>query len=135
MHEEEYFEKLIDSRIDRMGELGEDDPSYTSTLHLLKDLLNTSSARVLEHLIKKVTETPLSEFKIEVITNNAEKIANNLYASFKVPATEGMLDEILGLLGQEALTNRLGLLIYCLEQVSIKLNARNKNAYLEMLVK
>ena len=61
-------------------------------LHLLRDLLhNTASTKVIERLITKITEVPLSEFKIEVITNNADKIANNLYSSFKVPATQLML--------------------------------------------
>jgi hypothetical protein len=31
---------------------------------------------------------PLSEFKIEVITNNADRLANQLYTQFKQPATE-----------------------------------------------
>ena len=61
-------------------------------LHLLRDLLhNTASTKVIERLITKITEVPLSEFKIEVITHNTDKIANNLYSSFKVPATQLML--------------------------------------------
>ena len=44
-------------------------------------------------------QPPLSEFKIEVITNNADKVANNLYTLFKnKPATELMLSEILMLI-------------------------------------
>lgn len=61
-------------------------------LHLLRDLLKTSSGRVVDRLISKITEAPLSEFKIEVITNNADKIANNLYTLFKIPATQTMLE-------------------------------------------
>jgi hypothetical protein len=39
-------------------------------------------------------EAPMSEFKIEVITNNAERLANYLYSHFKVPATELFIEEI-----------------------------------------
>jgi len=74
-----------------MAELNEENPEYTEILHLVRDLLHTTSVKVVDRLIRKVTENPLSEFKIEVITNNTDKIANNLYTAFKVPATEGML--------------------------------------------
>ena len=57
-------------------------------LHLMRDLLHTSSNRVANRLINKIMEPPLSEFKIEVITNNADKVANNLYTLFgHKPAT------------------------------------------------
>lgn len=84
-------------------------------------------------MIAKVTENPLSEFKIEVITNNTDKIANNLYSGFKVPATEGMLEEITNLINQPSKEVRLSLLVYCLNQVSIRLNPKYKNMYIKML--
>ena len=42
---------------------------------------------MIDRLINKIMETPLSEFKIEVITNNADRLANQLYTLFKQPAT------------------------------------------------
>lgn len=61
MHEEDYFENLIYPKIDKMADLNEESPEYTNMLHLLRDLLhNTSSARVVERLIAKVTGPPLS---------------------------------------------------------------------------
>jgi len=36
----------------------------------------------------------MSEFKIEVITNNADRLANYLYTHFKRPATEVLVEEI-----------------------------------------
>ena len=92
MHEEDYFESMIYPQIDKMGHLNEEDPLYTETLHLIRDLLNTSSVRIVDRLIKKITTPPLSEFTIEVITNNSDKIANNLYTLFKTPAPESMLE-------------------------------------------
>ena len=60
----------------------------------MRDLLHTSSQKVVDRLINKVMETPLSEFKIEVITNNADRLANHLYLLFDVPATEVFMQEI-----------------------------------------
>lgn len=68
----------------------------------------------------------MSEFKIEVITNNADKLANQLYTQFKRPATEIFVDEIYMLISDEERVNRLDLIVYCLEQVSLKLNAKYK---------
>lgn len=105
-------------------------------LHLLRDLLhNTASTKVIERLITKVTEAPLSEFKIEVITNNTDKIANNLYSSFKVPATQAMLEEIISLINNASKANRLALLVYCMDQVSMKLMSKYKNQYVNMLIR
>jgi len=56
-------------------------------LHLLKYLLQTTSTKIVDRVINKIIKTPLSEFKIEVITNNADRLANHLYSLFKVPAT------------------------------------------------
>lgn len=134
MHEEEYFENLLYPSIDKMAEESEENAKYTEMLHLIRDLLKTSSARVVDRLISKVTEAPLSEFKIEVITNNADKIANNLYTLFKVPATQSMLEETLSLISQPEKANRLSLLVYCLNQVSIRLNNKFKTLYSRMVM-
>ena len=61
-------------------------------MHLLKDLLNTNSHKVVDRVTSKVMSPPMSEFKIEVITNNAEKLANHLYSHFQRPATELLLE-------------------------------------------
>ncbi len=71
-----------------MDHTDESNEEYTKNLHLLKDLLQTNSNKVVDRVINKVMEAPMSEFKIEVITNNAERLANYLYTHFKVPATE-----------------------------------------------
>lgn len=67
---------------------------YTKNLHLVKDLLRTNSNKVVDRVINKVMEAPMSEFKIEVITNNADRLANYLYTHFKRPATEVLVEEI-----------------------------------------
>jgi hypothetical protein len=54
-----------------MDETEESSADYTYNLHLLKDLLNTNSHKVVDRVINKIMEAPMSEFKIEVITNNA----------------------------------------------------------------
>lgn len=71
--------------MDNMSDL---DQEYTQCLHLLRDLLHTSSQKVVDRLINQIMAAPLSEFKIEVITNNADRLANQLYTQFKQPATE-----------------------------------------------
>jgi len=47
-----------------MDHTDESNPEYTYNLHLLKDLLNTNSNSVVDRVINKVMETPMSEFKI-----------------------------------------------------------------------
>jgi hypothetical protein len=59
-----------------MDHTDESNADYTYNLHLLKDLLNTNSNAVVDRVINKVMESPMSEFKIEVITNNSERLAN-----------------------------------------------------------
>jgi hypothetical protein len=109
-----------------MDHTDESNEEYTKNLHLLKDLLQTNSNKVVDRVINKVMEAPMSEFKIEVITNNAERLANYLYTHFKVPATELFIEEIYQLVEDKAKENRLSLIIYCLEQVSLQLNKKNK---------
>lgn len=60
MQEEEYFEELLFPTIDKMEQETEENPKYIEMLHLLRDLLKTSSVRVVDGLISKVTEAPLS---------------------------------------------------------------------------
>lgn len=116
-----------------MDNTDESNAEYTKNLHLLKDLLQTNSNKVVDRVINKVMEAPMSEFKIEVITNNAERLANYLYTYFKVPATEMFIEEIYQLVGDAAKENRLSLIIYCLEQVSLQLNPKNKALFVRMI--
>ena len=76
-----------------MRGLSEDDSSYIYNLHLTRDFLSTST-KVVDRVINKIMEQPLFDFKIEVITNNASRIANKLYSLFRVPATNVLLEEI-----------------------------------------
>ena len=71
MHEERFFEELLYPTISKMDQTDEANSEYTYNLHLLKDLLNTNSNKVVDRVINKVMEPPMSEFKIEVITNNS----------------------------------------------------------------
>ena len=47
-----------------MDETDETNEEYTHNLHLLKDFLNTNSSKVVDRVINKVMEAPMSEFKI-----------------------------------------------------------------------
>jgi hypothetical protein len=133
MHEERFFEDLLYPALDSMDATDEGSPEYTRNLHLLKDLLRTSSAKVVDRVISKVMEPPMSEFKIEVITNNADRLANYLYTHFARPATEVLVEEIYTLVGQPAKENRLALITYCLEQVSLQLSPRHKALFVRMV--
>lgn len=75
-----------------MKELTENDGSYVYMLHLVRDFLKTSSKAVVDRVIGKILEQPLTDFKIEVITNNADRVANKLYSLYKVPATNILLE-------------------------------------------
>ena len=75
-------------QIEMMDNMSDTNPEYTQCLHLLRDLLHTSSTKVVDRLTNQIMGVPLSEFKIEVITNNADRLANQLYTQFKQPATE-----------------------------------------------
>jgi hypothetical protein len=46
-----------------------------------------------------------------------------------------MLEEIILLVNNASKSNRLALLVYCMDQVSIKLNNKYKNQYINMLIK
>lgn len=60
-------------------------------------------------------------------------MANYLYTHFKVPATELFIEEIYQLVEDKAKENRLSLIIYCLEQVSLQLNKKNKVEFIKMI--
>lgn len=75
-----------------MKNLTELDDSYMYALHLIRDFLKTSVKSVVDRLIGKIVEQPLTDFKIEVITNNADRVANKLYSLYKVPATNILLE-------------------------------------------
>ena len=45
-----------------------------------------------------------------------------------------MLSEIFTLLDQPQKANRLSLLVYCLNQISVRLNSKFKNEYIKMLI-
>ena len=68
-----------------------------------------------------------------MITNNAERLANYLYSHFKKPATELLVEEIYLLVGNKEKENRLSLIIYCLEQVSLQLTKKNKSEFIRMV--
>jgi len=53
-------------------------------------------------------------------------LANQLYTQFKQPATEIFVEEIYLLINDKEKVNRLDLIVYCLEQVSLKLNTKFK---------
>ena len=42
----------------------ESSPAYTYGLHLIKDLLRTHSSKVVDRVVSRVMEPPMSEFKI-----------------------------------------------------------------------
>lgn len=133
LHEERFFEDLLYPMITKMDHTDESSSDYTYNLHLLKDLLNTNSHKVVDRVINKIMEAPMSEFKIEAITNNTERLANYLYSHFKRPATEVLVDEIYSLVDDKAKENRLSLIIYCLEQVSLQLSAKYKTEFIKMI--
>ena len=135
MGEERYFEDLLYPTITKMDQTDEANADYTYNLHLLKDLLNTNSHKVVDRVISKVMEPPMSEFKIEVITNNSEKLANYLYSHFKRPATELLVEEVISLVGDKNKENRMNLIIYCLQQVSLQLQPKYKTEFMRMINK
>lgn len=100
MHEEQFFEELLYPKLQTLESAEESSPEYSMGLHLLRDLLKNNSGKVVEKVISRVTAPPMSEFKIEVITNNAARLANHLYSHFKVPPTETFLGEIEELVGK-----------------------------------
>ena len=50
--------------IEKMDHTDESNVEYTVNLHLIKNLLNTSSKTVVDRVINKIMESPMSEFKI-----------------------------------------------------------------------
>jgi hypothetical protein len=64
LHEERFFEDLLYSTIEKMDHTDETNEEYTKNLHLLKDLLQTNSNKVVDRVINKIMEAPMSEFKI-----------------------------------------------------------------------
>ena len=60
MKEEKFFEELVCPQIEKMDSLGEMDEEYSQCLHLLRDLLHTSSQKVVDRLINQIMSAPLS---------------------------------------------------------------------------
>lgn len=69
-----------------------------------------------------------------MITNNADRLANHLYTHFDPPATHVLVEEIYVLVDYKEKENRLALIIYCLSQVSLKLNDKNKGEFIKMVL-
>jgi hypothetical protein len=54
MREEKFFEDLICPQIEKMDSLSDLDAEYSQCLHLLRDLLHTSSQKIVDRLIKQI---------------------------------------------------------------------------------
>lgn len=60
MKEEKFFEELVCPQIEKMDTRSDTDQEYTQCLHLLRDLLHTSSQKVVDRLINQIMIVPLS---------------------------------------------------------------------------
>lgn len=54
MREEKFFEDLICPQIEKMDSMSDLDAEYSQCLHLLRDLLHTSSQKIVDRLIKQI---------------------------------------------------------------------------------
>lgn len=60
MREEKFFEELICPQIEKMDSMSDLDLEYTQCLHLVRDLLHTSSQKIVDRLINQIMSAPLS---------------------------------------------------------------------------
>ena len=99
------------------------------------DLCNSSSRTIVESLLRKLVQKPLSEFKIEVLTNNAARLSNFLYSVFREkPATEMLKDEIVQEIKQGGQDDtKLKSLVYCFNEISVNLSEEHKGKFIQSL--
>lgn len=135
MHEVEYLEDQLAPKIKRVEELSEQSEEFSDLLHLFGDLCNSSSRTIVESLLQKLVQKPLSEFKIEVLTNNAARLSNYLYSLFRErPATELLKDEIIQEIKQGAADEtKLKSLVYCFNEISVNLSEEHKGKFIQSL--
>jgi hypothetical protein len=102
---------------------------------LFGDLCNSSSRTIVESLLRKLVQKPLSEFKIEVLTNNAARLSNFLYSVFREkPATEMLKDEIVQEIKQGGQDDtKLKSLVYCFNEISVNLSEEHKGKFIQSL--
>lgn len=124
MHEVEYLEDRLAPKIKHVEEISEASEEFSDLLHLFGDLCNSSSRTIVESLLRKLVTKPLSEFKIEVLTNNAARLSNFLYSLFREkPATEMLKDEIIQEIKQgDSDDTKLKSLVYCFNEISVNLS-------------
>jgi hypothetical protein len=64
MHEVEYLEEKLAPRLKQVESLSEQSEEFSDLLHLFGDLCSSTSKQIVESLLRKLVEKPLSEFKI-----------------------------------------------------------------------
>jgi hypothetical protein len=135
MHEVVFLEDRLFPRMSKAEDLSEQSAEFSSMLHLFGDLCNSSSKTILETIIRRLVEPPLSELKIEVLTNNASRLANFLYIMFKDrPATEILKEEIINEVKSENPDDtKLKALVYCFNEISVNLSEAHKNLFVQSL--
>lgn len=124
MHEVDFLEERLFPRMAVAEKLQEESAEFNSMLHLFGDLCNSSSKSIIESIIRKLVQKPLTELKIEILTNNAARIANFLYTLFKdKPATELLKEEIINEVKNENPDDtKLKALTYCFNELSVNLS-------------
>ena len=128
MHEMEYLENKLKPILAGCDSLGEEDPAFSSNLHLFASLCSTSSKAVTELVARKILQPPLSDFKIEILLNNSHKLADYAYSKGIVALLNKEIEREINSEGTRAKS-----LVYCLKETSTSLDLSNKNDFLKIL--
>ncbi len=109
--------------IDKISNLEESDIVYEDYLKVFDEFIALHNQKILNYMLGLLFERPLQQYRIEVITNNAEVLGYELYSNTTIDdIIPRIFEEIFSSLDNKS---RLESLIYCICQLSV--NILNEN--------
>jgi len=114
------IEEIVPTALKQLEELNENDAAYDNYLKFFDEIIGFESGDHLEYLGECLFEAPLTQYKLDVITNNAEVFAPQMYEEgFFNDTIDQLFDELLNKEYSEDLKQSI---IYCINQLSIHLD-------------
>lgn len=127
-----YLEKFVDAKplaetlepfLEKMETLDENSDIYEDYLKVFDEFISLNNQKILNYLLGILFQRPLKNYRIEIITNNATILGNELYDNNTIEdIIPRMYEEIFLSINNKS---RLDSLLYCLCQLSINVDNEN----------
>jgi len=114
------IEEIVPTALEQLEGLNENDAAYDNYLKFFDEIIGFESGDHLEYLGECLFEAPMTQYKLDIITNNAEVFAPEMYQEgFFNDAIDSLFGELLNKGYSEDIKQSI---IYCINQISIHLD-------------